>query len=377
MRTRLFTPGPTPVPQEILLDMAKPITHHRLPVYEASFARVNAGLKLLFRTEGDVITLTSSGTGGMEAIVSNLMRRGERAIVVRGGKFGERWGEICEAYGVETIPIDVEWGGSVAPDRIVEVFEREPDVRAVFTTQSETSTGALNDIRAISEVLRQSGTLFIVDAITGLGVHPLEFDAWGIDAAVTGSQKGLMVPPGLAFVALSDRAWEAVGTSDLPKYYLSFSKARKSLEKGQNPFTPALTLVMGLEKALAMIEAEGLDGLYARHERLAEATRTGVRALGLELFAENPSNVLTSVRVPEEIDGKALIAHLRDRLGILFAGGQGHVKGKIFRIAHIGYFDDFDVITAIAGLERALHAVGHDVKLGAGVAAAQEYLGTN
>jgi aspartate aminotransferase-like enzyme len=377
MRTRLFTPGPTPVPQEILLDMAKPITHHRLPVYEASFARVNQGLRFLFRTENDVLTLTSSGTGGMEAIVSNLMRRGERAIVVRGGKFGERWGEICEAYGVEPIPIDVEWGRSVEPGQIADLLGREADVRAVFTTQSETSTGALNDIRAIGEVVRESGALFVVDAITGLGVHPLEFDAWGIDAAVTGSQKGLMVPPGLAFVALSDRAWEAVGASDLPKYYLSLEKARKALEKGQNPFTPALTLVMGLEKALDMIEEEGLDALYARHERLAEATRTGVRALGLELLAENPSNVLTAVRVPEGVDGKALVGYLRDRLGILFAGGQGHLKGKIFRIAHIGYFDDFDVITAVAGLERALVAIGHDVKLGTGVAAVQEFLGSN
>ena len=377
MKTRLFTPGPTPVPQDVLLEMAKPITHHRLPVFERSFAKVNEGLKYIFQTRHDVYTLTSSGTGGMEAVVSNLLKRGDRALVVRGGKFGERWGEICEAYGIDFVPLDIEWGKSVDPQRVDEMLEAHPGVRAVFTTQSETSTGALNDIEAIGEVVGNHDALLVVDAITGVGVHPLKVDEWGVDAAVTGSQKGLMIPPGLAFVSLSDRAWSAVESSDLPKYYLSFAKARKALGKGQNPFTPALTLIMGLELALEKIRSEGLDRLFERHERLAEATRRGVRALGLELLAENPSNVLTAVKVPEGIDGKALVDHLRNDLGVLFAGGQGHLKGKIFRIAHIGYFDDFDILVALAALERALKAVGHDVKLGAGLAAAQEYLGSS
>ncbi len=377
MRTRLFTPGPTPVPQDVLLEMAKPISHHRLPLFEKSFAKVNEGLKYIFQTRNDVFTLTSSGTGGMESTVCNLFKKGDRALVVRGGKFGERWGELCETYGVAPLIIDIEWGKSADPQQIEDVLKKNPDIAGVFTTQSETSTGALNDIEAIGEVVRRYDTLHIVDSITGIGVHNLEFDAWGIDAAVTGSQKGLMIPPGLAFVALSDRAWQAVETSDLPKYYFSYEKARKALGKGQNPWTPALTLIMGLEMALDMIQKEGLDSLYKRHARLAEATRRGVTALGLKLLADNPSNVLTAVRVPEGVDGKALVAYLRENLGILFAGGQGHLKGKIFRIAHIGYFDDFDVLTAIAGLERALKAVGHKVKLGTGLAAAQDFLGSN
>jgi aspartate aminotransferase-like enzyme len=345
-------------------------------MFEKSFANVNRGLKYLFQTEKDVYTLTSSGTGGMESTVCNLLKKGDRALVVRAGKFGERWAELCETYGVEPVIIDIEWGKSADPQQIDENLKKNPDIAAVFTTQSETSTGALSDIKAIGEVISQYDALNIVDSITGIGVHSLEFDNWGVDAAVTGSQKGLMIPPGLAFVALSDKAWQAVENSDLPKYYLSFEKARKALGKGQNPFTPALTLIQGLEMALDMIQEEGLDNLYKRHARLAEATRRGVKALGLELLAENPSNVLTSVKVPEGIDGKAVVAYMRENLGILFAGGQGHLKGKIFRIAHIGYFDDFDVLTALAGLERALKAVGHDVKLGAGLMAAQDYLGS-
>jgi len=374
MRRRLFTPGPTPVPQDVLLEMAKPITHHRLPVFEESFARVNEGLTYLFQTDNDVYTLTSSGTGGMEATVCNLLSRGDRALVVRGGKFGERWGELCDAYGVEFVPIDIEWGKSVDPRQIDDVLTDQPDIRAVFTTQSETSTGALNDIEAIGEVMRNYDALFVVDAITGLGVHNLEFDAWGVDAAVTGSQKGLMIPPGLAFVSLSDKAWSAVESSDLPKFYFSFEKAKTALGKGQNPFTPALTLIMGLELALKKIEEEGLDALFKRHQRLADATRAGVRAIGLELLADNPSNVLTSVRVPDSVDGKSFLACLREDLGIMFAGGQGDLKGKIFRVAHIGYFDDFDILVAVGGIERALKAVGHDVKLGSGLAAVQEHL---
>ena len=377
MKIRLYTPGPTPVPPDVLLEMAKPITHHRLPVFEKSFANVNKLLKTLFQTQKDVFTLTSSGTGGMEACVANLLRREDRALVVRGGKFGERWGELCEAYGVKFVPIDIEWGKSVDPRQIEDALKANKGIRAVFTTHSETSTGALNDIRAIGEVVRRYDCLHVVDAITGIGVHDLKIDAWGIDAAVTGSQKGLMIPPGLAFVSLSDRAWEAVGKSDLPKYYFSFEKARKALSKGQNPFTPALTLIMGLEIALKLIEAEGLDNLFKRHARLAEATRIGVRALGLRLLADHPSNVLTAVRVPEGVDGQALVRYLRNDLGILFAGGQDRLKGKIVRISHIGYIDDFDILVAIAGLERGLKQVGHDVKFGTGLAAAQDYLGSN
>lgn len=374
MKRRLFTPGPTPVPESVQLAMAKPLTHHRLPAYGEMFARISDLLGKLFKTEQPVLTLTSSGTGAMEAAVTNLLSPGDRAIVIRGGKFGARWGEICESYGVEMIPIDVEWGRSLAPEKVAEALRGNPAARAVFATHCETSTGVLFDIAGMRQAMGTSEALFVVDAITGIGVHDFRFDEWKIDAAVSGSQKGLMIPPGLGFVALSERAWEARKKSRCPKYYFDLERSRESLARNQNPWTPAISLVTGLLASLEMIFEEGLESVYKRHARLARATRAGVRALGVKLLAESPSNVLTALWIPESADSKNFMSYIRNDLGVMVAGGQGHLAGKICRIAHVGYFDDFDVIVAIAALERALQASGFDVRIGSGVAAAQEEL---
>ncbi len=374
MKRRLFSPGPTPVPEEVMLEMAQPIQHHRLPRYEEIFMKATDLLGKLFKTSEPVLTLTSSGTGAMEAAVCNLLSPGDEAIVVRGGKFGERWGEICEAFGITVHAIDIEWGKSVEPKQIEEALGKVKNARAVFTTYSETSTGALTDIQAISSITGKTEALHVVDGITGIGVHEFRFDEWGIDAAVTGSQKALMIPPGLGFIALSGRAQKAMEGSSSPRYYYDLPRYFKSLGKKQNPWTPAITLVIGLTKALEMLFDEGLDAVFARHDRLARATRAGAEACGLELLSEHPSNVLTALRIPESIDAGAFISYIRNDMGIMVAGGQGHLKGKIFRISHIGYYDDFDVIVAIAALERALHANGFDLEIGAGVTAAQKEL---
>jgi len=373
LKRRLFTPGPTTVPDRVLLKMAEPIIHHRSPEFGRMFRAVNEELKYLFQTENEVLTLTASGTGAMEAAVVNVLSKGDRALVVRGGKFGERWGELCEAYGVEIVPIDVPWGEAVAPEAISECLKADPTIKAVFATQSETSTGALNDIEAIGRIVRESSALLVVDAITGIGAHRLLPDAWGVDAVVTGSQKGLMLPPGLAFISLSERAWESVGRSDLPKYYWDLMKAKKSLAKDQNPYTPAVSLLVGLKTSLDMIREEGIENVWARHARNAEATRAAVRAMGLDIFAKSPSNVLTIVQLPEKIDGKQLVKAL-DGYGFTVAGGQEQLAGKVIRISHLGYTDDFDTLSVIAGLERALRDLGWDVEPGVGLTAAQRVL---
>jgi len=354
--------------------MAEPIIHHRSPEFSKLFVEVNEGLKYLFQTENDVLTFTSSGTGAMEAAVANLLSRGDKALVVRGGKFGERWGELCEAYGVEFEPLDIEWGCAVDPGAIEEKLVANPDIKAVFITQSETSTGVLNDVEAIGKVTGSRGVLLVVDAISSLGAHPLYADAWGVDVVVAGSQKGLMLPPGLAFASVSERAWRAVEGSDLPKYYFSFKKAKEALGKNQNPFTPAVSLMVGLGESLRIIREQGLENLWAKHARHAEATRSAVRAMGLEIFAKSPSNVLTIVKLPEEIDGKELVKSLSGDYGVTFAGGQAKLSGKVIRISHLGYIDDLDVISAVSALEMALGKLGWSFQPGAGVSAAEKAL---
>jgi aspartate aminotransferase-like enzyme len=374
MKRRLFTPGPTPVPEEIMLKMAEPISHHRLPSFEKLFAETNQHLQYLFSTKQPVYTLTSSGTGAMEATVANILSPGDRVITVQGGKFGERWGELCQTYGIDFVPIDIEWGDSVSPEAIEELLKKEKNIKAVFTTQSETSTGALNDIKAIAEMMKSYSSLLIVDSITGIGVHEMKPDEWGVDVVVTGSQKGLMIPPGLAFICLNEKVWEVVEKSTLPKYYFSLKQARKAMNKNQTPWTPALTLIIGLNEALKMIRQEGLENIYARHQRLGDATRAAVKALGLELLAKHPSNVLTAVKMPESLDTGALVKYLRDEFGVLIAGGQAHLKGKIIRIAHLGYMDDFDIVVVISALERGLKKMGFSFDLGSGVKAAQKVI---
>ena len=368
----LFTPGPTPIPPEALLAMAQPIDYHRSNATVALIKDVLEKLKHVFQTENDVLFLTSSGTGAMEGAVANLMSRGDKAIVIRSGKFGERWGEICNAYGVKVIPIDVTWGLSVEPDSVESQLAEHPDATAVFATLCETSTGALHDIETLACLTRNRPTLLVVDAVSALAADDLQMDNWGVDVVVSCSQKGLMTPPGLAFAAINQRAWDAVERSDLPKYYLDYRKAYESGLEGSVPYTPAVTLLTALQHALNRICEEGIQNTIARHKRLALATRSAIKALGLPLFATSPANTLTSIRLPEEIDGKALISLMRDKYGITYAGGQSQLSGKIVRIAHLGWMNENDVIVAISAFERGLLEIGYDIPLGAGVSAAQE-----
>lgn len=375
MRKRyLLAPGPTPIPESVLAAMAQPILHHRAPEYEAILAEAREGLKALFQTRNDVLIFAASGTGAMEGAVVNALSPGDRALVIRGGKFGERWGEICEAYGVAFQPLDVPWGKSVDPSVVAAALRADPAIKVVFATHSETSTGALHDVRALAEITRPTPAILVVDAITSLGVVNLPMDAWGVDVVVAGSQKALMLPPGLAFAGVSDRAWALVKASRLPKYYFNFAAERKALEKNQNAFTPAVSLIVGLRESLRLLLEEGLPQVFARHDRLARATRAGVRALGLELFADVPSPAVTAVKVPAGVNGPAIVKTLRAKHGITIAGGQAELKGKIFRIAHLGYAGPSDVVVALAALELTLAELGYPVKLGDGVRAAQEVL---
>lgn len=368
----LFTPGPTPIPPEALLAMAEPIDYHRSEDAVELIKDVLEKLKHVFQTDNDVLFLTSSGTGAMDGAVSNLLSSGDKVIVIRSGKFGERWAEICDAYNVEVIPIDVRAGDSVDPEAVESDLSDNPDVKAVFATLCETSTGALHDIEALAGITQHTLTLLVVDAVSALGADDLQMDNWGVDVVVSCSQKGLMTPPGLAFAALNDRAWKAVKQSDLPKYYLDFRKAHQSGLKGSVPYTPAVTLLIALQHALNRICDEGIRHTITRHNRMAIATRNAIKAIGLPLFATSPANTLTSIRLPKEIDGKAFVKMMRDKHGITYAGGQGELSGKIVRIAHLGWMNENDVIVAISAFERGLAEIGYDVELGTGVASAQE-----
>jgi len=370
----LFSPGPTMLPPEVVLKMAEPIMHHREPEFEKVFAEIRDGLTSLFQTKNEVLVFTSSGTGAMEAAVSNLLSKGDKALVVRGGKFGERWGEICKAYGIEFVPIDVEWGRAVDPRRIQEALTSDPSIRVVYTQATETSTGVVHPIKEIGGVLREcDGTLLVVDAITGIGVFDMPMDQWGLDVVISGSQKALMLPPGLAFAALSEKAWKSVERSNLPKYYFDFKRELKAIQKNQSAYTPAISLMVGLRESLRLIQQEGLTEVFRRHERLARATRAAVKALGLDLFApEAPSPGLTAVKVPEGIDGLKLQELFFERFGITVAEGQDRAKGKIIRIAHLGYYDRLDMVMVISALEMLLQEMGHRFELGKGVKAAEE-----
>lgn len=371
MRPRLFTPGPTPVPEQVMLRMAQPIIHHRTEEFQAALEGVTADLGYLFCTDGPVLTLTSSGTGAMEAAIVNTMSRGDAIVTVNGGKFGERWGNIAEAYGLVHHSIDLEWGTAVTAERLIEELERHPETGAVCLTHSETSTGVFTDVKSIAAAIRPKfDGLILVDGITAVGAHEMRFDDWDLDVVVTGSQKGLMIPPGLAFIALSERAWQRTERSDLPSFYFDLVEARKALEKGDTPWTPALTLVLGLAESLSMIRQEGRENVWARHERLADGLRRGMTALGFDLFGTPPSNAVTSVRVPE--GGEKFQSVMKSKYGITMAGGQDHLKGKIFRVSHLGYYDEGDMLAFLHCAERALSDLNLPFESGAGVAAAQQ-----
>lgn len=375
LKNYLLTPGPTPVPPEALEAMARPIIHHRTPQFQAILKEVEEGLKYVFQTKNPVLIICSSGTGAMEGTVSSLLSPGDKAIVVRGGKFGERWGEICSAYGIEFIPIDVQWGKSVDPAEIKKILEKEPQVKAVCVTLCETSTGVTTDIQSIAKITGSTPAVLVVDAISALGAVSLKTDEWGIDVVVSGSQKGLMIPPGLSFVSLSQKAWGLAQQSKLPKYYFNFLAYKKSIEKDDTPYTPAVNLLIGLKETLDRIKKEGIENMLNMHKKHAQAVRASCKAIGLKLFAPDAySDAVTAVNVPEGIDGGKLVKTMRDKYGVGIAGGQGNLKGKIFRIATMGYITAKDLEICIETLETVLSEMGYKFNKGVGLKALKDAL---
>lgn len=372
----LMTPGPTPVPPSVLAAGALPMIHHRTPNYSQIFADVNEDLKYVMRTKNDVLSFASSGTGAMESSVVNLFSAGEKVIVASNGKFGDRFSQIGKVYGLNVIDLKYEWGQVVNPADVEKALNENPDVKGVFITQSETSTGVLNDVKEIAAAVNKHDVLLIVDSITGLGAVDIRPDEWGIDVVMSGSQKGLMMPPGLSCVSVSDKAWAAVEKSDLPKFYFSYAKTRKALagKSPTTPFTPAVSLVIALGAALKIMREEGIENIIERHSKLATAARNGLEALGLKLFAppEGRGNAVTPAYPPDGISATDIVKAMKSRHGITIADGQDHLKGKVFRIGHLGYYDKFDILTTLAGLELTLRELGYDFELGAGVGAAEK-----
>jgi aspartate aminotransferase-like enzyme len=349
--------------------------HHRTPQFSNLFAEVRGQLQELFQTEQDVLMLAASGTGAMEASVNNCFAPGDEVVVVNGGKFGERWGKLATTFGLKPIEIKVEWGRAVRPEQVEQALSEHPNAKGVLVQASETSTTAVHPIEQLAGITRKKDVLLVVDGITAVGVYPLPMDKWGIDVLVTGSQKALMLPPGLALIALSPRAWARVEQTKQPRFYFDLPRERTNQAKNTTAWTPAISLVIGLRESLAMMQEETFPKVYTRHARLAAATRAAGSALGLRLVApDNPSPAVTGLYTPEGVDGSKLFSYLRDKMLVVFAGGQDQLKGKIVRIAHLGYIGAFDTITAVAALEMALKHFGHPVELGRGVGAAQAEL---
>jgi aspartate aminotransferase-like enzyme len=373
MKMYLMTPGPTPVAPETQLAMAQPIIHHRSPQFMEIMGEVREGLKYLFQTEQEVLVFTATGTGAMEGTVVNTLSAGDTALVIDGGKFGERWTELCNVYGVKVERLAVEWGHAADPKAVAKMLDANPAIKAVFVQANETSTAVMHPVKELAAVTKtRPGTILVVDAISALGGTPMPMDDWGIDVLVAGSQKAMMLPPGLAFAALSPKAWEFVKTSTLPKYYFDFTKALKSAGKNQTPYTSPVSLILGLQEVLGKIRQMGLEKIFAHNRRLSLATKAAMQAMGLALYSkDNPSDVLTAVESP--VDGQKVVAELRKK-GIWIAGGQAQAKGKIFRIAHMGFIDTVDLLGTIGGLEEVLNQLGYKVAPGAGLKAAQEVL---
>jgi aspartate aminotransferase-like enzyme len=372
-KTYLLTPGPTPLPPQVCEAMARPIIHHRTPAFQQILKEATEGLKYIFQTKNDVFILASSGTGAMEASVINLLSPGDTALSIQCGKFGERWTEICKAYGINAEVIDVEWGKAVSPAEIEKRLKANPKIKAVLTTLCETSTGVVNDILAIGAVVKGTDAVLVVDAISGLGAIDIKTDEWSCDMVISGSQKGLMLPPGLGFVSMSAKAFKLIENSKSPRYYFDLRKAKKAIDKTDTPFTPAITLIIALNEALSMMKQDGLEAIFARHKKMADATRAALKALGMELFAPlAASDAVTAAIVPQGIDGEKLVKTMRDTFGITIAGGQDEMKGKLIRIAHMGFIEEFDIIAGISCLEKVLQQMGYKFNLGSGVKAAEE-----
>lgn len=373
-KKRLLTPGPTEVPENARLAMARQVIHHRTPEARAWLAEALKGLKQVFQTSNDVIILSSSGTGAMEAAVSNVVPRGGKAIVLEAGKFSERWTELCQAFGVEAVVHKTPWGEAIKPDAVAELLEQHPDAVVVYCTLQETSTAVAHDIQAIGQVVSPSKALFVVDGISGVGVQECRTDDWGIDMLIVGSQKALMLPPGLSFITVSPDAWKQIEQTKPQAYYFNLLQYRKKLGDPDTPFTPAHTLIAALNENLREMLAEGIESVWARAKVLARATRAGVDALDLEVFAARPADGVTAVKFPAGLDGADFTKRLEKRFGIKVAGGQAELKGKIFRIAHLGTVDELDIIGTLAAIELVLDEMGHKVELGAGTAAATRVL---
>ncbi|HEX8648335.1 MAG TPA: alanine--glyoxylate aminotransferase family protein [Thermoleophilaceae bacterium] len=371
----VMTAGPTPIPPEVSNAMAEPILYHRAPAFVEVYARVLERLKMVFQTENDVLTFAASGSGAMESAVANLVKPGEPALVASAGKFGERWADLCDDFGAQTIHWEAGWGNKIDPSELERKLAENDGVEVVFTTLSETSTGVVHDIQALTEVAHAAGALIVVDAVSGLGAVPIPQDEWGVDVVVAGSQKALMCPPGLAFASANEGALERAASIPGRRHYFDWQKTAKGQRKDppDSPFTPAVTLFVALDVALRMIEEEGLDQVFERHRLLGDATRAAAKALDLELYGpeDENSNVVTAIQLPDTIDGGKVPKTMRDKYGITIAGGQGKLKGKIARVAHCGYFGAFDMITTLSAFEMTLRELGHDLELGTGVGAAQ------
>jgi aspartate aminotransferase-like enzyme len=370
----LLSPGPTPVPENVLSAAAEPIIHHRTPEFSGIFMETTEGLKYVFGTKEDVYILTSSGTGAMEAAVANLLSPGDKALTINAGKFGERWGNLCKAYGIAHKEIVVEWGKDYPKEELERELKAMPDCKAVFCQLSETSTGAIFDIKGFAEVVARTSAVIVVDGISGTGATPCPMDDWKVDVMVSGSQKSFMIPPGLAYIAVGPKAWKLVETAKCPRFYFDLKKARKNLADKTTPWTPAISLVIQQKKALDIIKAMGLEKLYEHHRILGDATRAGVRAMGLELLAQKPGNILTAVKTPAGIEGGKIVKTMQGKYMAYIAGAQDPNKGKFFRIAHLGYMGGFDIITALSALEMTLMDLGYKFEAGSGIRAAQAVL---
>ena len=371
----LLTPGPTPLPPQVREALGRPIIHHRTSQYRAIFKRTLQGMQTVMQTANQVLCLTGSGTGAMEAAVVNLLSPGDEAIVVLGGKFAERWQQLCKAYGIAAAAVPVPYGDAVNPQEVAKALAAHPKAKAIFTTLCETSTGVVNDIQAIAAITRESPAVLVVDAISGLLAEECLTDAWGIDVLVTGSQKGLMLPPGLAFMSLSARAWALVDQAKSPRFYTDLRLYRKSLADDDTPFTSAVPIVVALDESLKLILQTGVAQMIERCALMARATRAGMDALGLSLFSKRPANGITAVNVPQGVDGKQITKLMYDRSHVMVAGGQGEMAGKIFRFAHMGFIAPEDVLVGLAALEDALTALGRQIPAGESVKAAQAVFG--
>ena len=370
-KPRLMTPGPAPVPEDVLLELARPVIHHRSVEAKNVIIEVAAGLKEVFQTKHDVLILTASGTGAAEAAIVNTIPKGKKAIVLNAGYFADRWVKVCKAFGIEAVSIDTEWGRAVDPAQVENALKQHPDTVCVIGTLSETSTGTGHPVEAIGKVVAKTDAVFMVDGISGIGAMECHTDAWQVDLMIAGSQKALMLPPGLSFVSVSPKAWAKIESFDAPCFYFNLKMAKKKMAEFDTPFTPAHTLILGLRAALARIKEEGIENVWKRHKIMSEACQAGVKALGLELFSARPAEGLTAFHVPAGVKDGDIRDKLTQRFGITTVGGQDKLKGKIIRIGHMGYMDELDVISGLAALEMVLSQLSFPVQPGIAVTAAQ------